>query len=96
MDEKCKNCESSSACVPFFLHENAMIHKDRDNKRMFHIVIALCVVVVVVVTTLVAYYTSRTQMWNDTISKLNATIIELSHGRTSEVEYAKEADPPGV
>lgn len=34
MDEKCKNCENSQACVPFYLHENAMMHYNRANKRM--------------------------------------------------------------
>lgn len=79
----------------FFLHENAMMHKDADNERMKsvvqwmrQIVFTLCAVVVIVVVTLVAYYTSRTQMWNDTISKLNTTILELSHNGSPGTEVA--------
>ena len=34
MDDKCKNCESGAACVPFFLHENAMMHYNRANHRL--------------------------------------------------------------
>ena len=30
------------AQVPFFLHENAMMHKDRDNRRMMIICLSLC------------------------------------------------------
>ena len=35
---ECKNCEQKEqACVPFFLHENAMMHKDMDNERLANI-----------------------------------------------------------
>ena len=72
--------ENKSAEVPFFLHENAMMHKDRDNKRMMVICLALCITLIIVVVTLVAYYTSRTAMWNDTITKLTATLAEVTNG----------------
>lgn len=80
MEDKCKGCDGGQACVPFFLHENAMMHKDRDNKRMMVISLALCVMLVIVIITLVSYYTSRTQMWNDTITKLTATLAEVTNG----------------
>lgn len=76
----CSNCENKQACVPFFLHESAMTHKDRDNRRMMILCLAVCAVLVFVVVTLVAYYTSRTQMWNDTIAKLTATLAEVKNG----------------
>ena len=77
-----KRCgEESPACVPFFLHENAMMHKDRDNKRMMVICLSLCLTLIIVVVTLVSYYTSRTQMWNETISRLNQTIVEVTNGK---------------
>ena len=79
MTEKC----NEQACVPFFLHENAMVHKDRDNKRMMIICLSLCVTLVIVVVTLVSYYTSRTAMWNDTIARLNETIVEVTNGNRS-------------
>ena len=70
------------AQVPFFLHENAMTHKDRDNRRMMIICLSLCATLIIVVVTLVAYYTSRTQMWNDTITRLNQTIVEVTNGKS--------------
>lgn len=70
------------AQVPFFLHENAMMHKDRDNRRMMIICLSLCATLIIVVVTLVAYYTSRTQMWNDTITRLNQTIVEVTNGKS--------------
>ena len=83
MENKCKNCDNTQACVPFFLHENAMIHKDRDNKRMMIVCLSLCVTLIIVVVTLVSYYTSRTQMWNDTIARLNQTIVEVTNAKGS-------------
>lgn len=77
----CKNCEEKQACVPFFTHENTMMHKDRDNKRMMVICLGLCVTLVLIVVTLVAYYTSRTAMWNETITKLTITLAEVTNGK---------------
>ena len=71
------------ATVPFFLHENAMMHKDRDNRRMMIITLSLCATLIIVVVTLVAYYTSRTQIWNDTITRLNQTIVEVTNAKTN-------------
>ena len=86
MEEKCSNCKDNTACVPFYLHENAMMHKDRDNKRMLAVILSLCATLIIVVVTLVSYYTSRTQMWNDTISTLTVALTEVTN--------AKEASPP--
>lgn len=41
----CRNCEDRAACVPFFVHENDMMHSNRQNKRML---IALIVSILVV------------------------------------------------
>lgn len=79
MQENCKNCENKQACVPFFLHENALMHKDRDNRRMMIVCLALCITLIVLVITLVAYYTSRTAMWNETISDLSTKLVEVSN-----------------
>ena len=80
--------EKKPATISIWAHENAMTHKDMDNERMLtvvkvmrNIVYALCVALVIVVITLVAYYTSRTAMWNETIAKLNQTIVEVTNGK---------------
>lgn len=89
MEEK-KDRAEEQAVVPFFLHENAMMHKDEDNERMLNVVkimrniiFVLSAVIVIVVTTLVSYYTSRTAMWNDTITQLTATLAEVSNAKNS-------------
>ena len=75
--------KNEGVSVPFFVHENAMMHKDRDNKRMMFICLSLCITLIIVVVTLVSYYTSRTQIWNDTITRLNQTIVEVTNGKGS-------------
>ena len=82
MQENCKNCDHAQACVPFFLHENALMHKDRDNRRMMIVCLALCITLIVLVVTLVAYYTSRTAMWNETIADLSTKLVEVSNAHS--------------
>lgn len=89
MEEK-KDRAEEQAMVPFFLHENAMMHKDADNERMLHvvkilrnIVFVLSAVIVIVVTTLVSYYTSRTAMWNETITQMTTTLAEVSNAKNN-------------
>ena len=80
----CKDClnhQKDQACIPYFLHEGSMVHKDRDNKRMMFIILALCVTLIIVVITLVSYYTSRTQMWNDTIIQLETALGEVCNAK---------------
>lgn len=78
------------ATISIWAHENAMTHKDTDNERMLtvvkimrNIVFAICTALVIVVVTLVGYYTSRTAMWNDTITKLTTTLAEVTNAKNS-------------
>ena len=48
----CKNCEDKQACVPFFVHENTMMHYNRANKRMLIALIVSIVVIMVGMVTL--------------------------------------------
>ena len=82
--------EKEPATISIWAHENAMTHKDTDNERMLtvvkimrNIVFAMCTALVIVVITLVAYYTSRTAMWNDTITKLTTTLAEVTNAKDS-------------
>lgn len=89
MKEECKNCENQQACVPFFLHESAMMHKDADIERLAQIAhgqrkinVIQSIIILAVVSIMAMFYTYRTQMWNDTIAKQNETIIMLLNERT--------------
>ena len=89
MSEQCKNCEEKNqACVPFFVHENAMMHKDWDNERMERIVkgqrianIIQSIVILVIVFIFVWFYTSRAQIWSNTISDMKQAIVEVVHAK---------------
>lgn len=75
------------ANISVFAYESALMHKDADAERMLHamkiirnICFVLCAVLVVITITLVSYYTSRTAMWNDTITKMTTTLAEVTNG----------------
>ena len=49
MDQKCNNCDQKTACVPFFAHENVLMHYNRANKRMLTALIVVCVTLSVII-----------------------------------------------
>lgn len=81
MEEKCKNCESDQACVPFFLHENAMMHYNRANHRMLVALIVSIVVIMIGMVTLgwmfLSSYNDREKGWQEIIQQ---KITEVSNG----------------
>ena len=84
MEERCKNCEGTEqACVPFFLHENAMMHYNRANHRMLVALIVSIVVIMIGMVTLgwmfLSSYNDREKGWQDIVQR-----------RITEVEDAKE------
>lgn len=95
MTENCKNCSEKQACVPFFIHENAMMHKDADNERMAAIVERMAkivrgqrianiikdIVMLLVVFIFVWFYTSRAQIWSNTITEMKEAIIEVTNAK---------------
>ena len=90
MEKNCSNCNEKQACVPFFIHENAMMHKDADNERMAKIIkgqritnIIQSVVILLIVFVMVMFYTSRTQMWNNTVEKMSAAIVEVTNAKNT-------------
>lgn len=47
--ENCNNCDEKQACVPFFAHENVLMHYNRANKRMLTALIVVCVTLSVII-----------------------------------------------
>ena len=86
MTEECKNCqEKDQACVPFFLHENAMMHYNRANHRMLIALIAVLAFVTVMIGIFVYGNTVREKQ-----------LIDLVNQRITEVEEGgvhKQPDP---
>ena len=82
MEEKCKNCEGKEqACVPFFLHENAMMHYNRANHRMLIALIVSLTVIMIGMVTLgwmfLSSYNDREKGWQEIIQQ---RITEVSDG----------------
>ena len=87
MENKCNNCEGKEqACVPFFLHENAMMHYNRANHRMLVALIVSIVVIMIGMVTLgwmfLSSYNDREKGWQEIIEK-----------RISEVENGVHQQP---
>lgn len=84
MEEKCKGCDGAQACVPFFLHENAMMHYNKANKRMLIALIVICVAGLIGIGIFVHGNTVREKQ-----------LIELINTRISEVEDGvhQQSDP---
>ena len=82
MEEKCKNCEGKDqACVPFFLHENAMMHYNRANHRMLVALIVSVTIVMIGMVTLgwmfLSSYNDREKGWQEIVQK---RITEVENG----------------
>ena len=71
----CKNCDEKQACVPFFAHENAMVHYNNANRRMLIALIAVCLTFIITVVIFVTGYTAREKAWLDVLNRTPATEV---------------------
>ena len=70
MEKQCESCQDKQqACVPFFLHENAMMHYNRANHRMLVALIVSITVIMIGMVTLgwmfLSSYNDREKGWQD-------------------------------
>ena len=81
MDDRCKNCDEKSACVPFFVHENTMMHYNRANKRMLIALIVSLTVMMIGFVTLgymfLSSYNAREEGWQNIVQQ---RITEVENG----------------
>ena len=78
-ETKCTTCEKkSTACISFFAHENAMMHKDVDNERAHKTTMFVCITFIIITTIFVLAYTLRMNSFLDTINKMTAALVELA------------------
>jgi len=73
MDEKCKNCDDRAACVPFFAHENVLMHYNRANRRMLIALAVVCITFIITIVVFVSGYTQREKNWLDTLQRIGVT-----------------------
>ena len=70
----CKNCnDKQAACVPFFAHENVLMHYNRANRRMLVALVCVCVTFVITILVFVTGYTAREKNWLDTLQRTGVT-----------------------
>ena len=73
MEEKCKNCDGQSACVPFFAHENVLEHYNRANRRMLIALLVVCVTFITTIIVFVTGYTEREKNWLEALQRTGVT-----------------------
>ena len=90
-EHNCSACaEKGHTCIPFFVHENAMMHKDTDNERMHETMKSMsdnevkskrnmCITFIAIIIIFVTAYTVRTNIWLSTVNRMNDTIVELAN-----------------
>ena len=81
MDEKCKGCDGKQACIPFFVHENSMMHYNRVNRRVLItfscLFLVMCITVSFIIGVLVNNNTIREKQ---IIDMINQRITETDDG----------------
>jgi preprotein translocase subunit SecG len=78
-EDHCARCsKKDTACISFFAHENAMMHKDTDNERAHRTTLFVCITFVIITVIFVFAYTVRMNSFLNTINQLTADIVELA------------------
>jgi len=78
MDDK--ENQQAPACIPFFAHENTMMHYNTANKRMLIALVTVCITFIVTIVIFVFGYTVREKNWLDTLTRLNPQVTEVPDG----------------
>ena len=78
---KCSN-QCSEKCIPFYDHQNTMMHYNWVNRRSMISLIAVCLTMIIVVFIFATNQTKREQMWQETIKSLyHETATEVENGK---------------
>ena len=84
-EEKCGNrcqAETDERCIPFFDHQDTMMHYNWVNRRSMIQLIAVCVTMIIVVFIFATNQTKREQMWQETIKEIcKSTVAEVDNGQ---------------
>lgn len=73
--------EKEPAQIPFFAHENSMMHYNHANRRMLIALLAVCITFILTIVIFVVGYTIREQNWLNTLTRLQETpVSEVQDG----------------
>ena len=93
-EPKCgNNCRSEceGKCIPFYDHQNTMMHYNWVNRRSMIQLIAVCIMAVVMVLIFATNQTQREQMWQETIKN---TIESMNKTTAAEVDNGQQKRNP--
>ena len=81
--EDCKNCSEQEKCIPFFDHQNTMMHYNWVNRRSMIQLIAVCIMAIIMTFIFTTNQTKREQMWQETIKSIvnQTTAAEVEDGQ---------------
>ena len=83
MGNKCMNCEDRSACIPFFEHENVLMHYNRANKRMLIALITSLAIMAIGFVILgymfLSSYNDREKGWQEIVQQRLAEVEDGVH-----------------
>ena len=81
-ENNCNNCsKKETACISFFAHENAMMHKEADNERAHRTIMFVCLFALLFALTFVIAYTIRMNTFVDLIKEMNAAMVQLANAK---------------
>lgn len=81
-EDHCTTCnKKDTACISFFAHENAMMHKEADNERAHRTTLFVCIFALLFALTFVIAYTVRMNTFVDLIKEMNAAIVQLANAK---------------
>lgn len=81
IQSNCNNCKDKQACISYFAHENAMMHKDMDNERSHRTTMFVCIFALLFSLTFVIAYTIRMNTFVDLIREMYAAFVELARAK---------------
>ena len=87
MNDQKNECGNPCAekCIPFYDHQNTMMHYNWVNRRSMISLIAVCVTMIIVVFIFATNQTKREQMWQETIKSMyQSTITEVENGQQNQ------------
>ena len=68
------------ACIPFFAHENVLMHYNLANRRMLIALVTVCVTFILTIVIFVTGYTAREKNWLDTLDRITTQTEENVYG----------------
>ena len=82
--KNCENCSEQEKCIPYFDHQNTMLHYNWANRRMLIALLAVCLTFIIVVI----INTIRETRWQDTVKELQlqmtSAITEIQNGQGTD------------